>query len=151
MSNHTRTSLLITMLSCLLLAAASAEAQRPSVSVEGDHFLVNGRPRFLIFISHPDAMRARRAGPCTNPSDTSLECDLKYIKETLHFDGIRIFPNWWNFIDVGGGLLENWFASHTLFTTTGLRYPDLQPSRTFSTPRGMPGSCRSVWIQHGHE
>lgn len=75
---------------CLLAGPSRPAAAQdyPSITVSGDHFNVdygNGpQPKFLLFFSYFDALRAE-----------NLDADLTYIKHTLKFDGIRIFPNWW--------------------------------------------------------
>src|SRR5262245_28848001 len=73
-------------LACVAMAAmepmASTQARSPVLGVTGSAFTVNGQPKFLLFMSYFDAMRA-----------SNLDDDLTYIK-SLGFDGIRIFPNW---------------------------------------------------------
>src|SRR5262245_30492837 len=74
------------VVSCGALAARDAAAQ--TIGIQGEKFVVDpgdGRgpqPKFLMFISYFDAMRA-----------ANLEEDLDYIK-SLRFDGIRIFTMW---------------------------------------------------------
>jgi RHS repeat-associated protein len=73
------------------LAASPAQAQVPErwriLGVEGDHFTIDGTPKFLTMLSYFDAMRIA--------DDAALRDDLSFIKYTLGFDGIRVFPNWW--------------------------------------------------------
>jgi hypothetical protein len=70
-----------------LLASPPPPPPSPSFAIHGDRFQVNGQDTFLIFVSYFDAMRANAA---------TLNADLTYIRDTLHLDGIRIFPNWWD-------------------------------------------------------
>jgi hypothetical protein len=72
------------------LPMAGAQRSAPVLTVEGDHFLVDGAPRFLRFISYFDAMRRSDAGG-RNRGD--LDTDFAYLR-ARGFDGIRIFPNW---------------------------------------------------------
>jgi hypothetical protein len=65
-----------------LVNVASARAQ--TLAVQGDHFAVDGQPKFLLFVSYFDAMHA---------SALALDSDFQYLREK-GFDGIRIFPNW---------------------------------------------------------
>lgn len=119
----------LTLLFALVaVLAANAVSAQPRILVEGDHFTVNGVPRFLIFVSYFDAMRAARGGPC--PADFSqptLQCDLKYIKEVLRFDGVRIFVNWLKWADLSDPTnpQDNWFGADTLLTFDGGYRPDV--------------------------
>lgn len=126
----------------VILLNVSAMAQKPHVVVEGDHFYMEGGPRFLIFVSYFDAMRARRNGPCVNINDTSLQCDFKYIKEILRFDGVRIFVNWWMYLDVANPANpgDNWHWNDTLFEYTGnLRPGKLDELKTVLDAAGAAG------------
>jgi hypothetical protein len=62
--------------------AATASGQ--TLTVQGDRFAVDGTQRFLTFISYYGAMGA------FDPA-----ADLQYVKAN-GFDGVRIFPNWFN-------------------------------------------------------
>lgn len=109
-------------LTLLFVVAAGTASAQPRILVEGDHFTVNGQPRFLILVSYFDAMRAAPGGPC--PADFSqhtLQCDLKYIKEVLRFDGVRIFVNWLKIVNLADPTnpTDNWFGADTLFTADG--------------------------------
>ena len=70
-----------------LLVPRAAAAQ--TIGVAGDRFTIDledgkgPQPKFLLFISYFDALRA-----------TDSDGDLSYIATTLHFDGIRVLPNW---------------------------------------------------------
>ena len=72
----------LTFVLVALVGAATARAQ--TLAVQGDHFTVNGRGKFLLFASYFDAMHA---------SSQTLDTDFQYLREK-GFDGIRIFPNW---------------------------------------------------------
>ncbi|MBX7255279.1 MAG: hypothetical protein K1Y02_02865 [Candidatus Hydrogenedentes bacterium] len=86
------------------LAASAA----PALRVEGDHFTVDGHPRFLVLVSYFDAMRA---------SDATLDTDFEYFR-SVGVDGIRVFPNWWNCADM------THFPDDTLMDATGAIRPD---------------------------
>jgi len=58
---------------------SAAHAQR--LSIQGDRFAIDDKPRFLVFISYFAAMNA------VNPT-----ADLKYLK-SKGFDAVRIWPN----------------------------------------------------------
>jgi hypothetical protein len=62
-----------------------AQAHGPNIQVEGDHFLVDGSAKFLIFVSYFDALRA---------SPSVWASDLDWLS-SKGIDGVRIFPNWW--------------------------------------------------------
>jgi hypothetical protein len=66
----------------LNLGVARAE---PVLGVSGDKFTVNGVPKFLLFVSYFDGLRA---------SNASIEQDFQYFQSN-GIDGVRIFPNWW--------------------------------------------------------
>lgn len=63
-------------------------AQERVLRVQGDHFTVDGQPKFLTFVSYFDAMRRMANG--------GVDADFDYIR-AKGFDGVRIFPNWWNY------------------------------------------------------
>jgi hypothetical protein len=73
---------LIALVGGWLVVAQWAGAQ--TLGVAGERFTVDGRPRFLLFVSYFDGLRA-----------TGLESDLDFIRHDLGFDGIRVFANWW--------------------------------------------------------
>lgn len=58
----------------------------PVLGISGTQFTVGGTPRFLLFVSYFDAMRAG-----------DLDGDFKYIRRG-GFDGIRVFPNWHHYV-----------------------------------------------------
>jgi hypothetical protein len=94
---------LVATLGMLMAYASESIAQSPRLGISGSQFTVNGSPRYLLFVSYFDAMRA---------SAGDLDYDLKYLKN-LGYDGIRIFPNWFHYRcdgSVGAG-------SDALFTT----------------------------------
>src|SRR5262245_48967939 len=59
--------------------SSAAYAQR--LSIQGDRFAIDDKPKFLVFISYFAAMNA------INPT-----ADLKYLR-SKGFDGVRIWPN----------------------------------------------------------
>ena len=59
--------------------ASAAHAQR--LSIQGDRFAIDDKPKFLVFISYFAAMNA------VNPT-----ADLKYLR-SKGYDGVRIWPN----------------------------------------------------------
>lgn len=71
------------VLAAALLMQPAAAAAQVSLAVQGDHFTVNGQPRFLTFTSYFDGLDA-----------ASSASDLQYLR-AQGFDGVRIFPNWW--------------------------------------------------------
>lgn len=149
----------------LAAAVATAEAQ-PSpliLRTSGDHFTVNGTPRFLLFVSYYDGTRA---------STATLDSDFAYLKK-IGIDGIRILPNWSHYgclpdtsrpasddalFTVAGTLRESRWpalvnvldraAAHGLlvdvtFTRDTLWGPDTPPSEQLS-PSGYGKQIREV-------
>jgi len=72
------------------IAAMAADAERPALTISDDRFVVNGEPRFLVFVAYFDALRA---------SAETLEGDFNFLR-AVGVDGIRIFPNWWNWANM---------------------------------------------------
>jgi hypothetical protein len=96
-----------TAILCLtLFSVRSTSAQ--TLRVQGDHFTVDGTPRFLLFVSYFDAMRRSNADG-HNAGD--IDTDLQYFHDH-GYDGIRIFPNWWHYACTG-----NTAADDGLFTS----------------------------------
>jgi hypothetical protein len=60
------------------------------LGIQGGKLTVNGQARFLIFVSYFDALRA---------SESTLSRDFQYLR-AHRVDGLRIFPNWWNWSDM---------------------------------------------------
>ncbi len=96
------------LIGVLWLQAGAASAQLV-LTTQFDQFLVNGRPKFLVFVSYFDAMRA---------SDATLDSDFQYMR-SKQVDGIRILPNW---LDWGTPPVP---AGDTLMDANG----DLRPAR----------------------
>jgi len=88
-----------------LLAVPGTAAAQLTLAVQGDHFTVNGQPRFLAFISYFDALDA-----------TDNVSDFQYLR-SQGIDGVRVFPNWWT---VAGQS----FAGDTLIRSDGSLDPD---------------------------
>src|SRR5262245_29060675 len=91
----------LTMVVFLLVASSIPIHSQtgPVLAIEGDHFTVDGTPKFLYFVSYFDALHA---------SPTTWDTDLDYLAG-LNVAGVRILPNW--FAD---------YCQGTLDTTTGL-------------------------------
>src|SRR5262245_12223569 len=70
-------SILLFFLTFLAIAPAGAQ----TLAVQGDHFTVDGAPRFLVFTSYFGAMAAGHVPE-----------DLKYLR-SKGFAGVRIWPN----------------------------------------------------------
>ena len=137
-----KTSARAFVLACLfcLLQGANAMAQKPHVSVDGNHYNIEGQPKFLIFVSYMDGWRAPRLGPCNDPNVTSLQCDFQWLKQ-IGFDGVRIFPNWLVYTDLND---PTWprnpgFGDDTLFTPTGLRPGRLNQLKEILDAAGAAG------------
>ncbi len=84
------------LLAAVLMAGAPARGVAPPtggpiLSVQGDHFEVDGAARFLFLVSFFDGVREARLTPAR------LESDLDYIRTAIKADGIRVFPNWWRY------------------------------------------------------
>ncbi|MCC6795374.1 MAG: hypothetical protein IT366_09670 [Candidatus Hydrogenedentes bacterium] len=85
-----------------------AEVTTPQLAISKNRFTVDGQERFLVLVSYFDAMRA---------SPENLETDFTFLRE-LGVDGIRIFPNWWDFRS------KISFADDTLMDAKGKPRPD---------------------------
>ena len=70
-----------------IISLAGQPLAAQTLGVSGDHFTVNGTPKFLLFVSYFDAMRR------ASSTDGDLDTDFQYFHEH-GIDGIRIFPNW---------------------------------------------------------
>jgi len=71
----------------LLLCGVSARAQ--TLGIDGAQFTVDGRPRFLLFVSYFDGLRRANA----DGGNGDLDTDFAYLKRA-GFDGIRLLVNW---------------------------------------------------------
>ncbi|MEK7659404.1 MAG: hypothetical protein AAB338_01990 [Patescibacteria group bacterium] len=67
-----------------ILLSFGHDAQAVTLEIRGNKFTVDGQNKFLVLAGYFDGMDA------PNPA-----ADLNYLK-SKGFDGIRIFPNWWN-------------------------------------------------------
>jgi hypothetical protein len=65
----------------LLILAVPAAARAQRLSIQGDRFAIDDKPKFLVFISYFAAMNA-----------VNITADLKYLR-SKGFDGVRIWPN----------------------------------------------------------
>jgi hypothetical protein len=73
------------VIALLVGLASPARGQQPLTS-QFDYFLVDGQPRFIVFFSYFDAMRA---------SDATLTSDFAYL-QSKGITGLRIMANWWD-------------------------------------------------------
>lgn len=88
-----------------LLALPGTAAAQQVLAVQGDHFTVNGQPRFLTFISYFDGLDA-----------ANHVSDFQFLR-ARGIDGVRIFPNWWT-------VAPSAFAGDTLIRPDGTLDPD---------------------------
>ncbi len=114
----------------LLICGMRTQATAQTFTVRNDHFRLDpantAQDKFLIFISYFDAMDA----------GAHVDTDFDYIKNTLHVDGVRIFPNWWDFSCTNPHNLPCYSAS-TLMASTSLR------SGKLTTLQNVLASARS--------
>jgi hypothetical protein len=106
--------------------AAAALVLSTALSVSGTHFLLNGRPKFLVFISYFDAMRRADAAP------NGLDADFAFFRGKV--DGVRVFANW-----LAYGCPPK-PATDTLFDLSGVdesRWPSLQRVLDTATEYGL--------------
>ena len=95
-------------LAILAWTFSSATGQTTAaLSIQGDHFALNGEAKFLVLAGYFDGLDAGNVG-----------ADLDYLK-SKGIDGVRVFPNWWDYsngnftgnertvIDRGGGVRAN--------------------------------------------
>jgi hypothetical protein len=78
---HAAAALLVTQ---SVVSAPARTVHGPVLSVQGDRFALDGAPRFLIFVSYFDALRA---------DPRSRDADLDFFQRH-GISGVRIFPNW---------------------------------------------------------
>jgi hypothetical protein len=71
----------------LLVFATSSGAQ--TLGIDGPRFTIDGRPKFLLFVSYFDGLRRAAAGNGTGDVDT----DFAYLRRA-GFDGVRLMANW---------------------------------------------------------
>jgi hypothetical protein len=90
----------------LIVTALADPARAQTLGVEGGHFTVDGKGRFLTFLSYFDALRA-----------TDVEGDFAFIRQQAAFDGVRVFPNWWIYTGTPPNCPR--LASDTLFDDQG--------------------------------
>jgi hypothetical protein len=71
-----------------LASFATQESAAPPLvlGVRGEQFTVDGAPRFLTMLSYFDGLGVE-----------DIDRDLAFVRDTLGFDGIRVFPNWWRY------------------------------------------------------
>jgi hypothetical protein len=71
----------------LLVFATSSGAQ--TLGVDGARFTIDGRPKFLLFVSYFDGLRRAAASDGRGDVDT----DFAYLRRA-GFDGVRLMANW---------------------------------------------------------
>ena len=125
----------------LICFASISIRAAPRLGIAGAQFTVDGAPRFLVFISYFDGVRRVAGG---------VPEDLDYLKTKV--DGIRVFPNWWEYAcppRSGGDTLFDlhgeirplvWQAVDRLLAEAGARglIVDLSFSRESVTDNGQP-------------
>jgi hypothetical protein len=70
----------------LALLALGSSAGAQTLGIDGNRFTVDGRPRFLLFVSYFDGLRRASYGG-------EVDTDFAYLKR-IGFDGIRLLVNW---------------------------------------------------------
>ena len=83
----------------LALLAIGSSARAQTLGIDGNHFTVDGQPRFLLFVSYFDGLRRANANGGAGDVDT----DFAYLKRS-GFDGIRLLVNWQ--YDCGSGPVD---------------------------------------------
>ena len=73
----------------LALLALGSSVGAQTLGIDGNRFTVDGRPRFLLFVSYFDGLRRANAKSGTGDVDT----DFAYLRR-IGFDGIRLLVNW---------------------------------------------------------
>ncbi len=95
------------------LAGASASAVSGSslfagtttIGLSGKAFTLNGQAKFLVLAGYFDGLDS------ADPAG-----DMAYLK-SKGFDGVRIFPNWWNWAQMDNGDAK--YSNSTLLTSSG--------------------------------
>jgi hypothetical protein len=119
---------LLAVISVRVVAIGPASAQ--TLGIAGDRFTIDGAPRFLLMLSYFDGMRA-----------ADLDADLAFIRRTLGFDGIRVFPNWWRYAPERGRCPSP--ADDTLFAGDGrIRGDGATPSGRLAHLQRLLASAR---------
>src|SRR5688572_14740180 len=77
------------IISGIVMFALASPVAAQVLGVERDRFTVDGRPKFLLFISYFDGLRRAHA----NGGAGDLDTDFRYLKQ-IGVDGIRVLPNW---------------------------------------------------------
>ena len=96
--------LVLAVVAVLLSWSAAAVGGRGAapelrLGIDAERFTVDGRPRFLTFVSYFDALDA-----------VALDDDLGTLARSV--DGVRVFANWW---DLGNSGCRYRFSDRTLF------------------------------------
>ena len=65
--------------------SSAAGQTTATLSIQGDHFALNGQAKFLVLAGYFDGLDAGNVG-----------ADLDYLK-SKGIDGVRVFPNWWDY------------------------------------------------------
>jgi hypothetical protein len=136
---------------CLVAPSRATAQSSPTLKVEGDHFTVNGTPKFLVLVSYFDAMKGDMG---------RIQADFNYFSQN-GIDGVRIFANWQSFNGVQqcSGGYSPYAAGTTLFNANGTLNATqlakliavLNTARSYNlvvdlTMDRVPGSC-TIWDQ----
>lgn len=125
----------------LIVCTVAVTNAAPRLGIDRARFTVDGVPRFLVFVSYFDGVRRVSGG---------VQEDVDYLKTKA--DGIRVFPNWWDYgcpgrsgddtlFDLQGAIRPAvWQAVDTLLTQAGGRglLVDLSFSRESVNDNGSP-------------
>lgn len=82
---------------CAIAPLLAPPAAAQALSVQGDRFAVDGKPRFLLFVSYFDGLH--------RPTADLIDRDLQAL-EDKGVDGVRVFPDWHppRLLDAGGAV-----------------------------------------------
>ena len=73
----------------LTLLVLTTSGGKPTLGIDGARFTIDGRAKFLLFVSYFDGLRRAAAGNGSGDVDT----DFAYLRRA-GFDGVRVMANW---------------------------------------------------------